>query len=151
MDKKVLVAVAGGFDPLRYGHISHMKEARKLGTRLVVIVNSDEDMIRKKSYCLMTQLERMQIINEFPFVSEVVACLDKDGTATETLRWLRPDIFAKGGDRVLGNMPQSEIDVCAEIDCIIVYDVGDPKDGSSRELVEGVLEQLRRQLGRTKD
>ncbi len=136
------VVVAGGFDPLRYGHISHMKAARELGSRLTVIVNSDRDMIRKKGYCFMTQLERMRIVHELPFVGKVVSCVDRDGAVTDTLRMLRPDIFAKGGDRTPSNMPQNEIDVCAEIGCKIVYEVGDAKDGSSSKLVEHAIEQL---------
>ncbi len=137
------VVIAGGFDPLRYGHISHMKAARLLGSRLTVIVNSDEDMVRKKGYCLMTQTERIAIISEFLYVADTIACIDKDGTVTETLRMLKPDIFAKGGDRIPSNMPQSEVDICAEIGCKIVYDVGDPKNGSSSKLVEHAMEQLR--------
>ncbi len=137
------VVVAGGFDPLRYGHISHMKEAKKLGSRLTVIVNSDDDMMRKKGYCFMTLAERMSIIDELPYVGEVVPCIDKDGTVTETLRQLMPDIFAKGGDRTPSNMPESEIDICARIGCKIVYDVGDQKNGGSNTLVKHAMEQLR--------
>ena len=48
-----VVAVAGGFDPLHPGHISHLREARKLGTRLVVILNPDQDLIRKKGMVFM--------------------------------------------------------------------------------------------------
>ena len=137
-----VVVVAGGFDPLRYGHISHIKDASLLGFVLKVIVNSDEDMVKKKRYCLMTQAERIMIINELPYVDKAVPCIDKDGTVTETLRMLKPDIFAKGGDRTPGNMPQSEIDVCAEIGCKIVYEVGDAKNGSSSGLVGSAMEQL---------
>ncbi len=136
------VVIAGGFDPLRYGHVSHMKEAKKLGSKLIVIVNSDDDMIKKKGYCLMTRAERMAIISEFPFVDKVVACIDDDRTVTRTLRMLKPDIFAKGGDRTPSNMPKGEIDACAEIDCKIVYDIGDEKVGSSSELVRAAIEQL---------
>ena len=58
--------------------------------------------------------------------------IDKDSTVAETLRMIRPQVFAKGGDRVTSRMPQKEIDVCREIGCEIVYGVGRQVDRSSR-------------------
>ena len=136
------VLVCGGFDPIRYGHISHMKEAKKLGDYLVVVVNSDKDMLRKKGYVFMSQEERIKIIKEFPFVDEVVLCVDDDDTVTKTLKQIKPQIFAKGGDRIPSNMPESELNACEEIGCKVVYDVGDRKDSSSQELVRNAAKQL---------
>lgn len=125
------VAVAGGFDCLHIGHLRHMKKAKALGNYLVVIVSTDADMVKKKGYCFMPLEERMELIENYPFVNEVVASIDKDGTVADTLRWLKPDIFAKGGDRVPDNIPQNEIDVCQEIGCKVVYGVGDKLQSSS--------------------
>jgi len=130
------VAVGGGFDPLHVGHLRHMKEASKLGDHLTVIVNGDGDMVRKKGYCFMPLAERMEIVGSLKFVSQVLACLDNDGTVVRTLKWLKPDIFAKGGDRTPDNMPLSELEACKEIGCRIVYGVGGGKVESSSELVK---------------
>ena len=86
--------------------------------------------------------ERIELIEIYPFVDEVVASIDKDGTVAETLRWLKPDIFAKGGDRTPANMPQNEIDVCQEIGCKIIYGVGDRLQSSS-DLVRRLVGNLR--------
>lgn len=134
----IRVAVAGGFDPLHIGHLSHIMEAKKLGDWLIVIVNSDQDMIRKKGYCFMPQDERMEIIETLRYVDEVVPVIDRDGTVVETLAMLHPDIFCKGGDRNPDNMPESEVKMCQEIECRIVYNVGDEKIQSSSGLVEAV-------------
>lgn len=120
-----------------------MKKAKNLGDYLVVIVSTDADMIRKKGYCFMPLEERMELIENYPFVDEVVASIDKDGTVAETLRWLGPDIFAKGGDRTPANMPQNEIDVCQETGCKIVYGVGDRLQSSS-DLARRLVGNLRR-------
>lgn len=135
--KKVRVMVAGGFDPLHIGHLAHFQMAKKLGDWLIVSVNPDSDMIRKKGYCFMPLEERREIIKELRCVDEVLTTIDNDGTQAETLKLVKPDIFAKGGDRTPGNMPQNEVDACEEIGCKIVYGVG-PKLTSSSELVRRI-------------
>lgn len=137
--------VAGGWDPLRPGHTRHMKAARALCDYLIVIVSTDADMIRKKGFSFQPMEDRMELIRDYPYVDEILASIDKDGTVAETLRMLKPDIFAKGGDRTPDNMPQNEIDACREIGCQIVYGVGDEKDGSSTELVKEAARALQNQ------
>ncbi len=129
------VAVAGGFDPLHIGHIRHLEAAKALGEYLIVLVSSDADMIRKKDYCFMPLNDRIEIIRALRCVDEVEATIDGDGTMAKTLLKIRPDIFAKGGDRTQDNMPKNELDVCDKIGCRIVYGVGGNKDASSSELV----------------
>jgi cytidyltransferase-like protein len=131
----IRVMVSGGFDPIRRGHLQHFQLAKKLGDWLIVSVNPDEDMVRKKKYCFMPLEERQAIIRELRCVDEVITTIGKDGTQAETLRMVKPDIFAKGGDRTPDNMPQSEIDACREIGCKIVYGVGE-KITSSQEAVK---------------
>lgn len=134
-----VVAVAGGFDPLHPGHISHLREARKLGTRLVVILNPDQDLIRKKGMVFMLYEARKSILEELRCVDQVIMAIDGDGTVAQTLRELRPHIFAKGGDRVPGNMPANEIAVCQEIGCEVIFGVGGSKEYSSTELIRSAI------------
>lgn len=136
--KLKIVAVAGGMDPLHIGHIRHMKEAKKLGDKLVVILASDEDMMKKKGRPFMPFQERKEILEAISHVDEVISKIDTDGTVTETLRHLKPHIFAKGGDRVPGNMPQSELDVCEAEGIKIVYGVGGEEKVQSSSKLTGL-------------
>ncbi len=140
-----IVAVAGGFDPVHTGHLRHIQRAKKLGDYLIVLVSSDEDMIRKKGYCFMPLEERMEILREFRCVDEVRQTLDRDGTMAETIRVIKPHIFAKGGDRSIDNMPENELKACKEIGCQIMYDVGERLNSSS-DLVKQTVNKLTHKL-----
>ncbi len=106
----------------------------------IVAVNSDEDMIRKKGYCFMPLAERMEIVSSLKWVDEVVPVIDNDGSCAKTLRKLRPTIFARGGDRRpdINPIPDIEIEACRDIECRIIYGVGDEKVQSSSGLVANV-------------
>ncbi|OGG72633.1 hypothetical protein A3A38_00120 [Candidatus Kaiserbacteria bacterium RIFCSPLOWO2_01_FULL_53_17] len=97
------VAVSGGFDPLHIGHVRLFKEARKLGDKLVVILNNDNWLVNKKGFVFMTEDERKEVIEMFPFVDKVVltdhAPGDPDMSVVHTLVKIKPAIFANGGDR----------------------------------------------------
>ena len=140
----IKVAVCGGFDPLHSVHLDHMIEAKKLGDWLVVIVNTDEWLIKKKGFFVLPLLERLRLIEEYPFVNQTVVCIDRDDTVAETLRLVRPNIFAKGGDRISSNMPQKEIDVCKEIGCEVRYGVDRGVIKSSTNFALDAFEMLRR-------
>lgn len=103
LSKGSVVAVSGGFDPLHIGHIRLLKEAKKLGEKLVVIVNNDHWLLDKKGYVFMNEKERKEIISAFSFVDEVIISShkrnDTDRSVSKELAALRPDIFANGGDR----------------------------------------------------
>lgn len=131
------VCCAGAFDPFHFGHLQHLREAKKLGDWLVVILNSDADVIRKRGFVFQSFGERFEIIKELRCVNRVVPCIDNDGTVAKTLLWLKPDIFAKGGDRKPETLPSNEVEVCQKIGCQIVYGVGDTL-GSSTELLRRV-------------
>lgn len=122
-----IVAVCGYFDPVHDGHRSHFAAAKALGDKLVVITHPDELCIKKKGFCYMKLAKRIQTLMAEPDVDEVVVSIDGDGTVAKTLKMVRPQVFAKGGDRTPDNMPQNEIDACAEIGCTIVYNIGEPK------------------------
>ena len=111
MNKVVLVS--GGFDPLHSGHIAYFKAAKELGDHLVVGLNSDEWLTRKKGKPFMPFKERAAIIKELACVDEVIGFNDDDGTAclaigqvlaTKSTSW--KIVFANGGDRDILNSPE---------------------------------------------
>lgn len=130
----IRVMVCGGFDPLHIGHLEHIRLAKQLGSYLIVAINSDSDMVRKKGYYFIPFEERKEIVKAIRYVDCIIDVIDNDGTVTQTLKMVRPDIFAKGGDRTPNNMPQSEIDICKRLGIKIVYGVGRQLNSSS-ELV----------------
>lgn len=130
-----IVALSGGFDPLHVGHVRMIQEAAKLGTRLVVIVNGDEFLLRKKGYAFMSLEERMELVRALRGVDEVVAAIDRDQTVCETLRMVRPHVFANGGDRRnMDDIPEAV--VCRELGIEMVFNVGGGKVQSSSDLVQ---------------
>lgn len=135
------VVVSGGFDPIHVGHLRMFQEAAKLGN-LTVVINTDEWLLRKKKYVFMSWDERAEIISAFSCVDKVVKASDEDKTVCQTLRELRPDIFANGGDRVLYNTPESL--VCEELGIEMVYGVGGGKIQSSSDLVNGATQEKRK-------
>lgn len=128
-----IVATSGGFDPLHVGHIRLFKEARKLGDKLIVILNTDEFLKKKKGFCFMSYEERKETIRAIKYVDEVYRCRDTDQSVCKTLRLIKPDIFAKGGDRTLGNIPERA--VCEELGIEMKFGVGGGKIQSSSWLL----------------
>lgn len=136
----ITVAVSGGFDPLNgKGHITHIQQAKKLGNWLIIILSRDDQLVAKGNKPSGTFYpnisERISILEEFRSVDEIVINIDTDGTCAETLKMIKPNIFAKGGDRTPDNMPLNELKVCEEIGCQVVYNVGVEKKTSSSELI----------------
>ena len=131
---KKVVVVTGGFDPLHSGHIAYFKAAKTLGDWLVVGLNSDEWLTRKKGRPFMPLHERMSIIGNLGIVDEVLLYDDSDGSSCEAIRLAKqrhPDahiIFANGGDRTRENIPEMVFD-----DVEFVFGVGgeDKKNSSS--------------------
>ena len=136
MKNKVVVAVCGGFDPIHVGHIRHFRDAKKLGDILVVMLNDDDWVMKKKGYVFMSFEERKEIVESIRYVDKVVPVIDTDGSVAKTLEKLRPDVFAKGGDRKMDNIPKSEINVCKRLRIKIVFGVGGGKVQSSSWLVD---------------
>ena len=113
---KKIVLVTGGFDPLHSGHIAYFKAARKLGDMLIVGINSDNWLTRKKGRAFMPIWERDQIIKELGIVDmTVMVADDADNSCTtfiqETLTLFPDDeiVFANGGDRTQDNIPEMKI------------------------------------------
>ena len=129
-----VVLVTGGFDPLHSGHIAYFKAARALGDMLIVGVNSDAWIARKKGRAFMPSTERIEIIQNLKMVDGCILFNDNNDTAIEAIRnvkQLYPNsqiIFANGGDRTEKNIPEM-----AEPDIEFVFGVGgeDKKNSSS--------------------
>tara|TARA_B100002019_G_C21182293_1_gene554345 strand:+ start:500 stop:940 length:441 start_codon:yes stop_codon:yes gene_type:complete len=105
-----VVIVSGGFDPIHSGHIHHFKEAKKLGDILIVGLNSDEWLTRKKGKPFMPIEERMAVIRELRMVDCVVPFNDDDSSSIDLIKKvlvIHDDvIFANGGDRTAKNIPE---------------------------------------------
>jgi len=136
MRGKVVVAVCGGFDPIHVGHIRHFRDAKKLGDILVVMLNTDDWLVKKKGYIFMPFKERKEIIESIRYVDKVIPVIDTGGSVAKTLEQLKPNIFAKGGDRTIENIPKSEIDACERSRIKIVFGVGGGKVQSSSWLTD---------------
>lgn len=124
---KKISLVTGGFDPLHSGHIAYFKAARSLGDCLIVGLNSDEWLERKKGKAFMPWNERLCVINNLAMVDEVFTFDDDDGTANNFIKQVRahyPDshiIFANGGDRTAKNIPEKDLE---QDDIEFVFGVG---------------------------
>jgi len=127
------IAVSGGFDPIHIGHVRMIQEASKYGN-VVVIANSDKWLLRKKGYVFMPFDERSEILMSIKGVTEVYQAYDDDNTVCMSLRGIKLDAFANGGDRKEDNTP--EMDVCKELGIEMLWNVGGGKIQSSSTLVE---------------
>lgn len=127
------VAVSGGFDPVHIGHIRLFKEAKELGSRLVVILNSDRFLAIKKGNPFMPFKERKEVLESIKYIDKVIPCIDTDQSVCKTLEILKPAIFANGGDRTDKNIPEMEI--CEKHNIKLVFGVGGEKIQSSSALI----------------
>ena len=126
------VAVSGGMDPVHKGHVRMIQEAAQFGD-VIVILNSDEWLMRKKGFVFMSWEERAEILSAIKGVTKVVPVDDSDGSVCEALRREKPTYFANGGDRTDKNTP--EMDVCVDLGISMLWGVGGGKIQSSSDLV----------------
>ena len=110
-----VVLVTGGFDPIHSGHIAYFKSARELGDKLVVGLNSDAWLARKKGQPFMPWNERATIVENLSMVDLVVSFNDDDNSAIDAIHQviaMFPNdeiIFANGGDRTSYNIPEMSV------------------------------------------
>jgi cytidyltransferase-like protein len=144
-NKKVVIT-SGYFNPLHIGHVNLMKDAKKMGDFLVVIVNNDEQVKIKGSTPFMPEEERIAIVRAIKYIDDVFLSIDKDKTVSESLvvvakKYPNADLFfAKGGDRNSGNIPENEIRACKDFNIKIINDVGGGKIQSSSWLLKNVID-----------
>jgi len=138
MRERPIIAVSGGFDPVHIGHVRMIQDAARYGD-VMVIINSDDWLTRKKGYVFMPWEERAEIMGNIKGVRFVTQVDDSDGTVCEALRRHRPDAFANGGDRKTQNTP--EMDVCEELGIQMMWAIGgNDKPQSSSWLVNKLKE-----------
>lgn len=142
-NKKKVVMISGGFDPIHIGHIRYMQEAKKLGDYLVVVINNDNWFKVKGKTVFMPDKERKEIIEALSCVDKVIISghtkNTKDISVSNEIRKIKPDIFANGGDRSPKqvDIPSSEYNVCKELGIKMVFNVGrGGKIRSSSELLK---------------
>tara|TARA_Y100000310_G_scaffold345190_1_gene462512 strand:+ start:996 stop:1529 length:534 start_codon:yes stop_codon:yes gene_type:complete len=135
------VIVSGGFDPLHEGHIELLARSRMVGDRLVVLLNSDEWLVRKKGYALLPFKTRQAVLRANRAVDWVQGFDDQHDNAVEGLGDIRfaPQpmykledhtfVFANGGDRNSANTP--EVDWCGANGVGVLFNVGDKVAASS--------------------
>jgi cytidyltransferase-like protein len=147
---KKVVLVTGGFDPVHSGHISYLNHADHLGDHLVVGLNSDDWLTRKKGRAFMPWQERMVVLDNLHMVDEVIDFNDDDGSSIDAILKVKSKypnsqiIFANGGDRTATNIPEMSVP-----DITFEFGVGgeDKKNSSSWILQEWKAPKTERQWG----
>ena len=124
-----VVAISGYFDPIHVGHLEYINMAKKLGDKLVVIVNNNYQCELKKGKPFMDEKDRVTIVSNLKNVDEVFLSIDKDKTVCASLEKIKPDIFANGGDRKNYEIPESK--VCRKNNIEIIDGLGDKIRSSS--------------------
>lgn len=111
-----IVLVTGGFDPVHAGHIAYFQAAKHLGDKLIVGLNSDAWLSRKKGRPFMSYKDRVAVVENLAMVDGCLLFNDDDDTASEAIlnaknMWPNDHvIFANGGDRTQNNIPEMAID-----------------------------------------
>lgn len=154
MQYKRIALVTGGFDPLHSGHIEYFSEAKKHGDRLIVGVNSDQWLVRKKGNFFLPFRERACIVSNLKVVDDVIRFNDDDGTAIaaiEKVIEMYPEaeiVFANGGDRTATNIPEMEKFYTSKV--TFVFGVGgDTKRNSSRWILSRWKNDVSDSIGTT--
>lgn len=134
---KKVVAVSGGFDPIHVGHVRMFVEAKKLGDELIVIINNDHWLKKKKGFVFMPEQERAELILELPSVDRVYITRHpvnpSDMSVSDALAEIQPQVFANGGDRFAENTPEAQ--VCKKLGIDLAFNVGGGKVQSSSEMM----------------
>ena len=140
---KNVIIMSGGFDPVHKGHLRMFREASWLGHQVIVGLNSDEWLTRKKGKPFMSWSERAEILEGFKYVNQVWSMDDSDDTASDIIKQVSKSYkdkdvqiyFANGGDRGKGNVP--ELDVCKDLGVEMLWGIGGGKIQSSSWLING--------------
>tara|TARA_Y100000592_G_scaffold37173_1_gene58831 strand:+ start:714 stop:1163 length:450 start_codon:yes stop_codon:yes gene_type:complete len=139
VNRHVAVVVSGYFDPIHVGHLEMMKLAKQLGDELVVIVNNDKQAKLKKKKSFMSEDDRLKIVKAIRYTDAAFISVDEDKTVCGSLEKVRRNykdyniIFANGGDRHSGEIPESK--VCKKCNIQMIDGLGD-KIRSSSEIVK---------------
>jgi D-beta-D-heptose 7-phosphate kinase/D-beta-D-heptose 1-phosphate adenosyltransferase len=133
-----IVIATGGFDPIHSGHIKYLNAASKLGDMLIVGVNSDEWLRRKKGKEFLPWVEREYIVKNLKSVDRVMTFNDDDGSAKDIIKVVRSHyimakiIFANGGDRTKKNIPEMDVE---DSNLEFVFGVGGEDKANSSSII----------------
>lgn len=134
------ILISGGFDPVHGGHLRMMAEAAAHG-RVIVALNSDEWLLRKKGYVFMEWAHRREILLHTRYVDSVVPVDDSDDTVIKALQDIQPNCFGNGGDRGQKNTP--ELETCGHLGIMPIFGLGGgDKYASSSELVAAACREI---------
>jgi len=124
MKKYDIVIVSGGFDPIHKGHIRLFKAAKSMGYKVIVGLNSDKWLVKKKGQVNMSYAERAEILRAIKYVDEVMNFDDTDGTAMDLIfrvKNLYPEChlaFGNGGNTTPQNVPEKTFCEAYQIDML---------------------------------
>ena len=136
VNRDVAFVVSGYFDPIHVGHLEMIKLAKKLGDELIVIVNNDKQAKLKKKKSFMSEDDRLKIVKAIRYTDAAFISVDEDKTVCGSLEKVRRNykdyniIFANGGDRHSGEIPESK--VCKKCDIEMIDGLGDKIRSSSK-------------------
>ena len=135
-----LIILSGGFDPVHKGHIRMFKEANKLG-KVIVGLNSDEWLIRKKNKFFMPFEERKEILDSIKYIDKTRSFNDNDDTACDLIKNIHSEygdkykiFFGNGGDRT--NKTTPELEFCNNNNIEMIWGLGGGKIQSSSDLLK---------------
>ena len=141
--KNSIIILSGGFDPVHKGHVQMFKDAKAFPAAVIVGLNSDKWLIRKKGKPFMDWDERKEILNAMSCIDSIHSFNDDDESACDLIRKVKelykdsPEVklyFGNGGDRTDGNSP--EVDYCNENGIELLWGVGGGKIQSSSDLIK---------------
>ena len=143
MDK--IVVLSGGFDPIHSGHLSLIEESRKIG-RVIIGLNSDAWLTRKKGMPFQSYEERYAILSNLKNILCVIGFDDTDGSAIDAIRKAQKMfpksqvVFANGGDRTSDNIP--ELEYCKQNNIELLFEIGgNTKKNSSSWILSNWVHQ----------
>ncbi len=139
--------VSGGFDPIHEGHIAMIKASAAESDGVILLLNSDEWLIRKKGTNFMNFKTRKIICENLKGVIEVIAFNDADNSASDGIRLAREKyphaelVFANGGDRTKENIPETAM--CLRCQVQMKFGVGgDNKANASSKILKEYVEKI---------
>ncbi len=127
--------VSGGFDPLHEGHIEMIKASAENSDGVILLLNSDDWLCRKKGKNFMSFKTRASVCGYLKNVIDVIAFDDSDNSASDGIRKAREKypndvlVFANGGDRTKSNIPEGP--VCEELGVVLAFGVGGENKANS--------------------
>jgi cytidyltransferase-like protein len=142
--------ITGGFDPIHSGHIRAFHDAAKLG-KLVIGLNSDSWLIRKKGAYLLPYSERVAVARNLQMVHSVLTAWDDsdDSACTAIYNFYHqykdkkePLAFINGGDRVPAGADKNEFELCSNLDIVSIFGVGGHKTASSSNFLAAYIERM---------